>query len=453
MELTPQLLETQQFPEKFRGYDCDAVDDFLERVGVGVADLLQQLGDANKRVSALEQAGPSAAPAPAPAPVAAAPAAVDQISRALVLAQKAADDTVTEAHIEGRRLVAAAETQAASLVATAQTQAAELRTTAQAEAQETAGRTRREADQLLVEAKSVRADAESEQQRMRVEVLDSAQAEADRLLDEARSRAGALVDEAELNATRALQIRQTELAVELEELEKTVRARRGDARTLTDLVSARRETLSTVARELEALGERLEDVSDDDSGGGGSVTAGEERAADPSGVIDLVAPIHVVAEPEPAPEPVAMSTTTSWATDNRPSTAHPAGSEGGATLPRWATIDGAEDEATFTDTDTETAPEVRPDLHVVEPQAAPDPAAVELAPLEQAPPPAVASPMPAPSVPRVSEVPSTVAPERVDRSDADAIDDPFLAALRGREPLRGDEPDDDGARRRRRRRR
>ena len=26
MELTPHLLETQQFPEKFRGYDCDAVE-------------------------------------------------------------------------------------------------------------------------------------------------------------------------------------------------------------------------------------------------------------------------------------------------------------------------------------------------------------------------------------------------------------------------------------------
>ena len=32
MELTPKLLETQHFPERFRGYDPDAVDDFLERV-------------------------------------------------------------------------------------------------------------------------------------------------------------------------------------------------------------------------------------------------------------------------------------------------------------------------------------------------------------------------------------------------------------------------------------
>jgi hypothetical protein len=40
-------------------------------------------------------------------------------------------------------------------------------------------------------------------------------------------------------------------------------------------------------------------------------------------------------------------------------------------------------------------------------------------------------------------------------TDQPAIDDPFLAALRGREPLRGDEvaDDPDGARRRRRRRR
>ena len=36
MELTPKLLETQHFPERFRGYDPEAVDDFLERVAAGI---------------------------------------------------------------------------------------------------------------------------------------------------------------------------------------------------------------------------------------------------------------------------------------------------------------------------------------------------------------------------------------------------------------------------------
>ena len=43
MELTPQLLETQHFPERFRGYDPDAVDDFLERVAVGLREMLDKM--------------------------------------------------------------------------------------------------------------------------------------------------------------------------------------------------------------------------------------------------------------------------------------------------------------------------------------------------------------------------------------------------------------------------
>ena len=41
MELTPQLLETQQFPEKWRGYDQDAVDEFLDGVFTPKIDLTQ----------------------------------------------------------------------------------------------------------------------------------------------------------------------------------------------------------------------------------------------------------------------------------------------------------------------------------------------------------------------------------------------------------------------------
>ena len=43
MELTPKLLETQHFPERFRGYDPDAVDDFLERVAAGLGEMQARL--------------------------------------------------------------------------------------------------------------------------------------------------------------------------------------------------------------------------------------------------------------------------------------------------------------------------------------------------------------------------------------------------------------------------
>lgn len=463
MELTPQLLETQQFPEKFRGYDCDAVDDFLERVGVGVADLLQQLDTANARIADLERGGsvspPVAAPAPAPAvqpaPLVAATADVEQISRALLLAQKAADDAVAEAMVEGRRLVAEAETSAAGILQRAEGEAAEIRSTAQAQGEAAARSIRVEADQALAEARNARSDAEADRDRVRAEALDAAQAEADRLIRTAQAQAAALVDEAQVKATEDLERRQRELSSELEELDRTVTARRDDARVLTDLVGGRRETLATVARELEALGERLEDVSDN-GGGGGTAAAGDAVASEGSVVIDLVTTVDTPTEAD-QPEPVTTSTNT-WVTDNRGSTDHPAGSEsGGATMPRWATIDGAAEE--------ELEEEARPGLHVVEPEArtvAPEAPAPEapFQPVHEAPPAQMPAPAPVPAAaPQPAQAPAPpVAPEPMEFGQSDdqhLVDDPFLAALRGREPLRGDEVDDDGdgARRRRRRRR
>ena len=103
MELTPQLLETQQFPEKWRGYDQDAVDEFLERVGVAVAELQDRLRTTTERLRELEASGGAApAPAPAPEPVLAPVARTseteaNQVARALILAQEAADRAVAEA--------------------------------------------------------------------------------------------------------------------------------------------------------------------------------------------------------------------------------------------------------------------------------------------------------------------------------------------------------------------
>ena len=50
MELTPKLLETQHFPERFRGYDPDAVDDFLERVAAGLSEMQTRLDDVADRL-------------------------------------------------------------------------------------------------------------------------------------------------------------------------------------------------------------------------------------------------------------------------------------------------------------------------------------------------------------------------------------------------------------------
>ena len=55
MDVTPQLIEQIDFSEKFRGYDQDQVDDFLERVGATIAELNKSLREANDRLEEAEQ--------------------------------------------------------------------------------------------------------------------------------------------------------------------------------------------------------------------------------------------------------------------------------------------------------------------------------------------------------------------------------------------------------------
>ena len=55
MKLTPVLLETQQFPERFRGYDPDSVDDFLERVAAGLSELQERLDELADRLMEAEE--------------------------------------------------------------------------------------------------------------------------------------------------------------------------------------------------------------------------------------------------------------------------------------------------------------------------------------------------------------------------------------------------------------
>ncbi len=413
MDLTPQLLETQQFPEKFRGYDCDAVDDFLERVGGAVGDLLSRLDRANNRIAELEQAaGTAQIPAvgtPA-APVAAAPAPstqsdAEQISRALLLAQKVADDALAAARAEGAEAIAQASAQAETIVSEAHTQAAEIRTAAATEGQTAARERQAEADRLLVDAK-----------RLRDETAQAAARDAEEALAAARSEAAALVEAARTSATADLERRQAELTAELAELEAAVFARRAEARRLTDLVGGRRDAIASLAQELGAVSARLVQMD---------AEAEQPEPGPGREVIDLSA------SESSAPLPAA------------PTPSHPAGTDVGGGRPRWATIDGSGER-------DETEAAARADLHLVdEPQLQPEvsapaaPSAPEV-PVSTGNEAAAVPPMPQP--PEVAGAPthgSTVV------AVAD-IDDPFLAALRSHEPLRGDEVDAESPRRRRR---
>ena len=121
MDVTPELIEQIDFTEKFRGYDQDQVDDFLERVGATISRLTTELNEAAERNHRLESQ-PSVGAQPERAPVAkpvaeAAPRTevldeqqqAQQATRTLVLAQRTADATVAEAREEADLLLSQAK--------------------------------------------------------------------------------------------------------------------------------------------------------------------------------------------------------------------------------------------------------------------------------------------------------------------------------------------------------
>jgi len=176
MELTPQLLDEQEFPVVLRGYDTDAVDDFLERVGAGVAALIDRVEQARARMVSLEgELAAAKAAAPAEDPVA---RQVHEVSRALVLAQEAADKTVAEAKAEADKTVAEARAEADKSVAEARAEAERSRTEARTEAESMLSDARRELEQRMasmdadIDAHAAERRAEREEEIARLAALE-----------------------------------------------------------------------------------------------------------------------------------------------------------------------------------------------------------------------------------------------------------------------------------------
>lgn len=121
MEVTPQLLKDVEFADRWRGYDQAEVDDFLERVAAGVADLRQRLAEAEARAEAAERRAAVAESRMGSAGSAEADA--DTIRRTLLLAQRTADAAVQEAQEQAARTLAAAQERAQAMLADAETEA------------------------------------------------------------------------------------------------------------------------------------------------------------------------------------------------------------------------------------------------------------------------------------------------------------------------------------------
>jgi cell division initiation protein len=131
MDVTPQLIEQFDFAEKFRGYDPDQVDDFLERVGATLTRLGDELKAQTERAERAESALAEArsrlesAPAVAPAPERE-PDDVEQATSTLVLAKRTAEAAINEARGEANKLLTEARAEADRFVAEARARRDEM---------------------------------------------------------------------------------------------------------------------------------------------------------------------------------------------------------------------------------------------------------------------------------------------------------------------------------------
>jgi len=161
MDVTPQLIEQIEFSEKFRGYDPDQVDDFLERVGASLSELLAEVDELTGRVQQAERDAAEARDRAASAPVAAvvaAPASVPvaatmsdeeeiaHATRTLTLAQRTAEAAIAEARAEAAKMTEAAHSRAEAATRDATAEAERLLRDAHAQREELVRRAREDAE-------------------------------------------------------------------------------------------------------------------------------------------------------------------------------------------------------------------------------------------------------------------------------------------------------------------
>lgn len=142
MDVSPQLLREVDFGEKWRGYNPDEVDDFLERLAVALEQLQKQLADAVDRANRAERR------------VLEGSGGEDELRRTLVLAQRTADAALDEAREEAAALTSRAEADAEEIRRAADERAASVISEAE-------GRVASELAPLLAQRDALEGDVEA----------------------------------------------------------------------------------------------------------------------------------------------------------------------------------------------------------------------------------------------------------------------------------------------------
>ena len=221
MKLTPVLLETQQFPERFRGYDPDSVDDFLERVAAGLSELQERLDELADRLIDAEERASNTGLGGEVEVIDGRMDAIESIREALATAPRFESNEPSATNME----IAIDAVDAPN----------------------------------LSEHQSVAVGANKIQIERIAELIALARDTADDVIEDAvasaREQVGDLLADvlvassADLAASGALE-RKAELEVELLDLDARVNARRNDAIQLADLIETRRRALGEIARDL-----------------------------------------------------------------------------------------------------------------------------------------------------------------------------------------------------------
>jgi DivIVA domain-containing protein len=173
--LTPLDIQHKEFTKAMRGYAMHEVDTFLDQVTEEftrmqdeIARLREQASSAAPPQPVVQQAPPPPPqPQPVPAEARSGAGGEEAIARALVMAQRMADQTVEEAKVKAKSMVAEAEARAKNMTEQAQMRAREVTEAAQARARElTEGLETRYKERI--QSAEARARVAEEQARMQI---------------------------------------------------------------------------------------------------------------------------------------------------------------------------------------------------------------------------------------------------------------------------------------------
>jgi cell division initiation protein len=155
MEISGKILREVEFRDRLRGYDTDEVDEFLEKVAIGVDELHEEVAAANVRAERAEHQAEAIPPADD-----------DSIRRTLVLAQRTADLAISEAREEAARLLEQARSQSDAVLGEARQAAQSMRSDAEREMQARVQQLGEEHDRLTRQIGTLTSLIEGERSRL-----------------------------------------------------------------------------------------------------------------------------------------------------------------------------------------------------------------------------------------------------------------------------------------------